>query len=208
MNAKWVCPAVLLLLLALFVSGCVDVSCATWSDQPAGTGGMPAVTSGSGRTTTSLASQPGYTDSSSTTSTSTTTTTLSPLEAYKAEMRAWRDEYGAELSRDYSIVSGMKSPLKPTDQEIQAAKDLDELLAAMVDDLEDVEAPPELAERHAEYLSSTEDMAKGVHQLAEALSDGKTYKTLTAIATIAAAWEKGEPAREGLEAELGFSLSG
>ena len=130
------------------------------------------------------------------------------MDAYKAEMRAWKNTYAADMARYYQIVSGMKNPLRPSATEVQAAKDLDVLLSDMVRDLEGIRPPAGYANPHAEYLASMKELAEGVHDLAEALDDGKSYQTLKAIADIAVTWEQGKPARTTMESALGFSLSG
>ena len=60
---------------------------------------------------------------------------------------------------------------------------------------------------HADYLASMKELAEGVHDLAEALDAGKSYRIVKAIADIAVTWEEGEPARTAMEQALGFSLS-
>jgi hypothetical protein len=112
------------------------------------------------------------------------------------------------MARYYAVVSGMRNPLRPSAAEIQAAKDLDALLGDMVNDLEDIEPPARYMNIHADYLASMKELAEGVHDLAGALDDGKSYQTIKAIADIAVTWEQGKPARTTMESALGFSLSG
>ena len=189
--------AVVLLLVALAVAGCGEWSCSVGS-----TSTSTSVTAGASTTTTIPT-----TTTASTTTTSTTSTPLSPLETYRAEMRAWKNTYAADLAAGYAVISKMQILKTPSQQEIQAAKDLDESLGDMVSDLEDIQPPPELSSAHAEYLASLKDLAEGVHELALALEDGKAWKSVGAVATIAAAWERGTPARNTLEQALGFSLA-
>ena len=189
--------AVVLLLVAVAVAGCGEWSCSVGSTSTTASG-----TAGASTTTTI----PTTTTASSTT-TSTTSTTLSPLETYRAEMRTWKNKYAADLAAGYAVISKMQILNTPSQQEIQAAKDLDQSLGDMVSDLEDIQPPPELSSAHAEYLASLKDLAEGVHELALALEDGKAWKSVGAIATIAAAWERGTPARNTLEQALGFSLA-
>ncbi len=192
--------AVVLLLVALAVAGCGEWSCSIGS-----TSTSTSVTAGASTTTTIPTTTTASTTTTSTTS--TTSTTLSLLETYKVEMRAWKNTYAADLAAGYAVISKMQILNTPSQQEIQAAKDLDESLGDMVSDLEDIQPPPELSSAHAEYLASLKDLAEGVHELALALEDGKAWKSVGAVATIAAAWERGTPARTTLEQALGFSLA-
>jgi hypothetical protein len=190
---------VVLLLVALGVAGCGEWSCTVGSSSTS-----TSVTSGASTTTT-----PTTTTASTTTSTASTTTstTLSPLDTYKVKMRAWKNTYAADLAASYAVISKMGILGTPSQEEIQAAKDLDEAMGGMVRDLENIQPPPQLSAAHAEYLASLKDLAEGVHELAQALEDGKSWRSVGAIATIAAAWEAGTPARTTLEQALGFSLS-
>jgi hypothetical protein len=130
------------------------------------------------------------------------------MEAYRAEMRVWRDAYGAELEESYTIISSMRDPVHPSAQEVQAAVDLDLVLAEMVDELGDIQPPPGLSATHAEYLQSMTEMSDGAHDLAEAMKAEKAMRTVAAMTGLVVTWEEGEPARTALESALGFSLSG
>ncbi|MBN1632508.1 MAG: hypothetical protein JW990_22345, partial [Thermoleophilia bacterium] len=121
--------------------------------------------------------------------------------------RDWKNTYAADMARYYKAVSGMKNPLKPSAAEVQAAKNLDALLADMVRDLEVIKAPARYMNLHADYLASMKELAQGVHDLAQALDDGTSYQIVKAIADIAITWEEDEPARTAMEQALGFSLS-
>ena len=192
--------AVVLLLVAVALAGCGEWSCSIGSTSTTAAG-----TAGASTTTTIPTTTTASTTTTSTTS--TTSTTLSPLETYRAEMRTWKDKYAADLAAGYAVISKMQILNTPSQQEIQAAKDLDQSLGDMVSDLEDIQPPPQLSSAHAEYLASLKDLAGGVHELALALEDGKAWKSVGAVATIAAAWERGTPARNTLEQALGFSLA-
>ena len=122
-------------------------------------------------------------------------------------MRAWKNKYAADLEASYSVISSMRDPLSPSQEEIQAAKDLDALLVDMTADLERIQPPLELASTHAEYLASLKDLAKGAHKLADAMEDGSALRAMSAITSIATAWARGEPGRTAMEQALGFSLS-
>ena len=91
---------------------------------------------------------------------------------------------------------------------MQAAKDLDAAMGPMVGDLKTIQAPPDLAQAHADFAASLDKMAGGVHNLAQAMQQGKSLQALAAAATVAAAWQQGTAARTTLEQALGFSLSG
>ena len=192
--------AVVLLLVACAVAGCGEWSCTVGSTTTSA-----SVTAGASTTTTIPTTT--TTTAPTTTTTSTTSTTLSPLETYKVEMRAWKNTYAADLAASYAVISKMGILSTPSQQEIQAAKDLDEAMGGMVGDLEEIQPPPQLSSAHADYLASLKKLAEGVHELAQALEDGKSWRSVGAIATIAAAWEEGTPARTTLEQALGFSLS-
>ena len=163
MRKKWLWPAVVLLVLVLSGTSCVDISCTVWesgqSGQPATTYG-PTTTYAGGHapttrfttTTTALSSITSNSTTTLATTTSSTTTTLGPVDAYKAEMRAWKNAYAADMARYYTVVSGMKNPLRPSAAEIQAAKDLDTLLGDMVNDLEDIESPRAIHEHPCRLL--------------------------------------------------------
>jgi hypothetical protein len=122
-------------------------------------------------------------------------------------MKTWADTYGPGLSQAYQVMSGANFT-NPTPQQVQAAKDLDALMGPMVADLKAIQAPPDLAPSHAGFLASLEKMAGGVHDLALALEQGQSLRALSAVATVAAAWQQGTQARTALEQALGFSLSG
>jgi hypothetical protein len=194
----------LLLLAALAVAGCNGLSCSGASSASSDTVATTLAT-----TTTTLAptTTSSSTTTSSTTTTSTTSTTLSPMEAYRAAMKVWADTYGPGLSQAYSVISGANFT-NPTPAQVQAAKDLDTLMSQMVPDLQAIQAPPDLAQAHAGFLTSLQKMAAGVHDLAQALDQGRGLAALTAVATIGAAWQQGSAARATLEQALGFSLSG
>jgi hypothetical protein len=51
-------------------------------------------------------------------------------------------------------------------------------------------------------------MAVGVHDLSQALEEGRGLRAVAAAAAIAAAWQQGSSDRSTLEQALGFSLSG
>lgn len=223
MHKGWLWSGMVLLLVATMISGCVDISCATWepgAGTPSGPAGTTATTSAAGPTATSLpvTTTPSVTTPTTmaptttttmltTTTTMHTTTTLGPVDAYKAAMRKWKNTYAADMARYYDMISGMKNPLRPTAQEVQAAQDLDALLGTMVGELERIKPPARYANPHADYLASMNDLAVGVHELAVALTQGKSYQIIKAIADIAVTWQDGEPARIALERALGFSLS-
>jgi len=202
----------LMLLLALLcVGGCADLSC---SPQPVGetedvaTGTESTGASASTTRPSTATTEPSTTTTNSTTTTSSTTTTLGPMDAYRAEMRAWRDEYSPRLSGSYTAISTMRDPMHPSATEIQAAADLDRVLSAMASELEGIKPPAHVSSTHAEYLASMEEMAEGAHDLSEAMKNGKAFRTVSAMTAFAVSWEKGEPARTALESTLGFSLSG
>lgn len=215
MIARRICLGALVLLVALATPACSGLSC---SEEP-GSIISPVASAGFATssiavagttapvTSTALVTTTSSTTTTSTTSTSTTTTTLSPLEAYKVEMRAWKNEYAGDLESSYQVISTMRNMLSPSPEQIQAAQDLDALLADMVADLEDIRPPPELSSMHADYLASLKELAHGAHKLADAMEDGATLRTMTAITNIATVWSKGEPERTALEQALGFSLS-
>lgn len=210
MTTRRIAVGVMMLLVAALMTACEGRSC-----LPGSVSTTAPVTSASGATTSTTARPPSTTIPPTTTSTSTTsttipttTTTLGPLEAYRAEMRAWRNRYGAELGKSYGVIGAMRDPVRPSAEEVQAATDLDLVLADMVDDLEDIKPPPVLAATHAAYLDSMQEMADGAHDLSEAMKGKRAIRTLAAMTTLAVAWEKGEPARTALESALGFSLSG
>jgi hypothetical protein len=91
---------------------------------------------------------------------------------------------------------------------VQAVKDLDAEMGPMVTDLKAIQAPPDLASAHADFLASLESMATGIHNLAQSLEQGQSLSALSAVAAIATAWQQGTAARTTLEGALGFSLSG
>ncbi len=190
--------ASLLLAASLEIFGCSAPSCAGTSSETS----APAPTTVS-TTTTTLPP----TTTSSTTTTSTTSTTLSPLDAYRAAMKTWADTYGPGLAQAYTAISGANFT-NPTPAQVQAAKDLDTLMGPMVTDLQAIQAPPELAAAHDGFLTSLQKMAGGVHDLAQALEQGKSLLALAAVATVGAAWQQGSADRTTLEQALGFSLSG
>lgn len=216
MAARRTCLGTVLLLVVLLASACDGLSCSpergsiispiasagfvTTSMAATGTTSTPATVS---TTTASTAS----TTTTSSTTTSTTSTTLDPFETYRAEMRAWKNTYAADLEESYTVISAMRDPLSPSAEEVQAAKDLDALLADMVADLERIQPPPEWASTHAEYLASLKDLAGGAHKLADAMEDEAALRIMSAITGIASAWARGEPERTTLEQTLGFSLS-
>jgi ketosteroid isomerase-like protein len=136
-----------------------------------------------------------------------TTTTVDPLETYRARMWTWKTRHAGDLSASYAVISKMGLPISATEEEVQAAKDLDRAMAVMVDDLALIKPPPELAAAHDQYLASLRAMTEGVHDLATALEDQKAMRATAAIVAIATAWEEGTPARATLEQALGFSLS-
>jgi hypothetical protein len=184
----------LLVIVSFAAAGCDGLSCSGF-----GTGTSTTTAATVAPTTTTLAP--------TTTTSSTTTTTLSPAEAYRLAMKGWADEYGPGLSQAYSVMSGANF-VNPTPAQIQAAKDLDALMARMVPDLQAIQAPPELASAHAGFLSSLQKMSAGVHDLAVALENGQGLSALAAVAKVAAAWQEGGASRATLEQALGFSLSG
>jgi hypothetical protein len=122
-------------------------------------------------------------------------------------MRARKNKYAADVEKSYQVISGMRNPLNPSEEEIQAAKNLDALMDGMVSDLADIQPTPELASTHADYLASLRKLAGGAHDLAQALEDDAAFRTLAAITSIAVACDQGTPARTALEQALGFSLS-
>jgi hypothetical protein len=205
MKMKLIGMALVLLLVALAAAGCSGLSCSGASSGAT----TESVATTLSTTTTTLA--PTTTTSSTTTTlapttTSTTSTTLSALEAYRVAMKAWADKYGPGLAQAYSVMSGANFT-NPTPAQIQAAKDLDAAMGPMVSDLKAIQAPPDLASAHADFLASLEKMAGGVHNLAQSLQQGQGLQSLAAVATIAAAWQQGAAARTTLEQALGFSLS-
>jgi len=213
--ARRVYLGTILLLVVLLVSACDGLSC---SPEPeliispmASTGfvttSMGAVDTSSLGAPVSVSTPASVTVSTTTTSTTTTSTTLDPFETYRAEMRAWKNTYAADLEAGYTVISAMRDPLSPSAEEVQAAKDLDALLTDMVAGLERVQPPPEWAFTHLEYLASLKDLAGGAHKLADAMEDEATFHIMSAITSIATAWAKGEPERTALEQTLGFSLS-
>lgn len=192
---------VLALLLVVFAAaGCTGLSCSAASPQTTTEG----VTTTLSTTTTTLVPT---TTTSSTTTTSTTSTTLSALEAYRVAMKAWADMYGPGLASAYAAMSGVNFT-NPTPAQIQAAKDLDTALTAMAGDLKAIQAPPDLAQAHADFQASLEKMAAGVHELSQAMQQGQMLQALGAAAKVATAWQEGAAARATLEQALGFSLSG
>jgi hypothetical protein len=190
-----------LLAAALLPAGCEGISC---SGAYLGT---TTETSAPLATTTTAAPTTSSTTTSSTTTSSTTTTTLTPFETYRAAMRLWADTYGPDLAAAYAVMSGTNFT-NPTPEQVQAAKDLDVTMTAMVKDLADIEPVPDLAAAHADFLASLTKMAAGVHDLAQAMEQGQSLAALGAVATVAAAWQEGATARATLEQALGFSLSG
>ncbi len=200
MKMKPVGMVLVLLLVAFAAAGCSGLSC---SDASPGTTAETVATT-LATTTTTLAPT---TTTSSTTTTSTTSTTLTALEAYRAAMRTWSDTYGPGLAQAYTVMSGANFT-SPTPAQVQAAKDLDAAMGPMVSDLAAIQAPPDLASAHADFLASLEKMATGIHNLAQALEQGQSLPALGAVAAIAAAWQQGSAARTSLEGALGFSLSG
>lgn len=122
-------------------------------------------------------------------------------------MRAWKNKYAADLEASYDVISNMGNPLDPSAEEIQAAKDLDDSMGDMVDDLKEIQPPPELSSAHADYLTSLKGMNEGVHDMAEGLDQGKAWRYVGGVAKVAKAWEEGTPARNTLERALGFSVS-
>ena len=192
----------LLAMTSLVVSGCADFSCsisATDTTDRTAVTNLPTTTTLPATTTSSA--------TSSSTTASTTSTTLSPLERYRAAMSVWADNYGPGLSEAYSVISGANF-LNPTPAQVQAAKDLDVLMSQMIPDLRAIGAPPDLSQAHAGFLGSLESMAVGVHDLSQALQEGRGLRAVAAAAAIAAAWQQGSSDRSTLEQALGFSLSG
>lgn len=122
-------------------------------------------------------------------------------------MRAWKNRYAAQVEANYAVISSMKNPLKPSQAEIQAAKDLDAALAGMVGDLERIPPPSELSSIHSDYLASLEELSDGAHELAGAMEDGAAFRIVAAMTDLAVAWNEGSAEREALEQALGFSLS-
>jgi hypothetical protein len=197
---KLIVMVLTLFLIAFAVGGCSGLSCS---------GGASATTTQSvattlSTTTTTLAPT---TTTFSTTTTSTTSTTLSALEAYRVAMKAWSDTYGPGLAQAYAALSGV-SFTNPTPAQVQAIKDLDAAMGPMVGDLKAIQAPPDLAQAHADFAASLDKMAGGVHSLSQAMQQGQGLQALTAAAGVAAAWQQGAAARTTLEGALGFSLSG
>ena len=208
MRLRYLSVGIVLVLTVFTTTGCVDVFHWWRSAHVA----APDTTAGKATTTTTrtAATAPTTTSTISTTTTSTTSTTsttLSRLENYRAEMRAWKNRYAASLQAGYPVISSMRNPLRPSEEEIQAAKDLDRSLSSMVRDLRAIQPPPELSSAHAAYLASLEDLAGGVHDLATALDEGEATRSFAAMAAIASAWQEGAAARSTLEKALGFSLS-
>jgi hypothetical protein len=207
MRLRYVSVGIVLVLTVFVATGCVDVLHLLRPPRIA----APQATAGTATTTTARAATTARTTTSTarttTSTTSTTSTTLSPLESYRGEMRAWRNRYAADLRTGYAVISSMENPLHASKEEIQAAKDLDWSLSNMVRDLRGIQPPPGLSSAHAAYLASLEKLARGVHELAAALEEGKAMRSFTAMATIAAAWQEGATARSTLEQALGFSLS-
>ena len=194
MRVKVTVLALLLAAVSFAAAGCDGLSCSGPKTDTTAT--TPTTLA---PTTTTLAP--------TTTTSSTTTTTLSPSEAYRLAMKGWADAYGPGLSQAYSVMSGANF-VNPTPEQIQAAKDLDTLMARMVPDLQAIQAPSELASAHAGFLASLQKMSAGVHDLSVALENGRGFSALTAVAKVAAAWQEGAAARAALEQALGFSLSG
>ena len=122
-------------------------------------------------------------------------------------MKGWADKYGPGLASAYAVMSGANF-INPSPAQIQAATDLDAAMGSMVEDLGAIQAPPDLASAHADFLSSLTKMAGGVHELSLDFQQGKGLLALSAVATIASAWQQGAAARTTLEQALGFSLSG
>ena len=198
--------AAVLLCAGLIVTGCAGPSCA--GDSSETTAETLAPTSSSTLSPATTSSTTNFsTTTTSTTSTPTTSTTLSPLESYRVAMKDWADKYGPGLANAYSVMSGANFT-NPTPEQVQAAQDLDVTMGQMVQDLKAIQPPPDLAQAHGDFLASLERMAGGVHDLAQALQQGQSLRSLAAVATIAAAWQQGASARATLEQALGFSLSG
>ena len=213
MAARRTCLGTVLLLVALLASACDGLSCSPERGSiisPIASAGFVTTSmaaTGTTSTPATVSTTTASTASTTTTSSTTTSTTLDPFETYRAEMRAWKNTYAPDLEASYTVISAMRDPLSPSAEEIQAAKDLDALLADMVADLERIQPPPEWASTHAEYLASLKDLAGGAHKLADAMEDGATLRIMSAITGIASAWARGEPERTTLEQTLGFSLS-
>jgi hypothetical protein len=213
LNVKRTGVGIVLSLAAVWMAACEGPSCATDSDYTlppvTALGGTPAPAGFGSAADDPARSTPGSGATSATGSTvSATTTTLSPLEAYRAEMRAWKNKYAADLQKDYETVSSMGNPLTASDTEVQAAVDLDVVMAEMVRDLAAIKPPPELSTTHADYLKFMENMADGARRLAKGLTEDKVFTTVRAIASLATTWQKGEATRTAMEQALGFSLSG
>jgi hypothetical protein len=202
MKLKSIGLGAVLLAAALAVTGCTGLSCGGGSGAT-----TESVTTTVSTTSTTLAPTTTSSSTTTTSSTSTTSTTLSALGAYQADMRAWADKYGPGLAQAYSVMSGANFT-NPTAEQVQAAKDLDSLMGPMVNDLKAIQAPPDLASAHADFLASLKRMAGGAHDLSQGLQNKQSLLSLAAVATIAAAWQQGTPARTTLEQALGFSLSG
>jgi hypothetical protein len=208
--------AVLLVGVPLILTGCGPLSCAE-SSSPETTVSTADTTVSTSSTTAAVSTTttappataaPTTTAPTTTTVRPTTTTTLSALGAYRVAMRTWKNAHAAELEAGYTAMTHLGDPNHPTPAEIQAARDLDTAMTAMIADLAAIQAPSVLAGAHAGYLASLTKMGAGVHDLALALEEGKALRAYAAMTAIAVAWGEGAPYRATLEAALGFSISG
>ena len=216
MRARRAATAAVLVALAAVLSACGDLSC--WVDlppngdmRPTVTVGVGAATSTSGAVTTLPATAPpvSYT-APSTAAVTTTTAPPTALDIYKTEMRAWKNEYAADMQLNYNVLSEMGNPLDPTAEQVRAARTLADLMDGLVADLKMIKAPPELAAAHSAYATSLEDMHDGVDRLAEGLEDGGFMGSIDiarAFSAIYSADKDGKQPRTTLEGALGFSLT-
>jgi hypothetical protein len=182
----------------------------TTDDDPPTTDDPTTTIRGSTTTLAATTTAPPTTVPASATTIRPTTTTLSALDAYRAAMRAWVNDYGADMEAGYIVLSKMRNPLSPSPEEKAAARALADLMDGLVADLAAIQAPADLAPAHADYLAALRDMHAGVDKLADAFENGGftgAVNITRALTAIYGASEDMERPQATLEQALGFSIT-
>lgn len=181
------------LLPLLSVAGCG----ATTKEEPTTTVAAPSTTSA---TKDAAATLP------STVSSTTGLPAGTELDEYARAVKGWHDEYSAKIEEGTAFLDTLESPLEATDEDVEAAKGLADLMKDCASAFEDIQPPPEAAAPHEDYLKALESLATGAEQFYKALENKSASDLFDALATLTMASENRDEASTALESILGFSL--
>jgi len=166
----------LMILVGVLVGTMVLVGCGSDETATTTSASVPSVSSTTGVEADAA---------STSTEVSPPVTTVSALDAYKLQMKEWRDKHEARMESATESLDALDNPLLASDEDIKGLKDFAGVLDDVGGDLKDIEPPADLSTAHADYVATFNDMAQALGQLAEALKD----KSLEAVLAVVSAME-------------------